>query len=131
MKKPLEFSEESLAKRLGGFPDVVAVYLFGSHARDDAGPLSDIDVALLLRERPSLSRLLELVGLMMYVFGDRVDVSVLNELPPPIQYRVIANGKLLYVGDDIERTRAEARIIDAYLDFKPIVDGILEAWLKA
>lgn len=126
----LQSNEESLRKSLGRFREVAAAYLFGSHARGQAGPLSDIDVALLVKGRPNLSRLLELVGIVMEIFGDTVDVGILNELPLPVQYRVISYGKLLYVGDDLERSRQEAKIIDEYLDCKPWIDAILEAWLR-
>lgn len=126
----MNHSDAALREELVGLPDVVAVYLFGSHARGDAGPLSDIDVGILLKAKPDLHMLLDLVGVMMNIFGDSVDVSILNEMPLPIQYRVIAHGKILYVRDDIQRARFEAKIIDEYLDYKPRIDAILEAWLR-
>jgi predicted nucleotidyltransferase len=39
----------ALKERLEQEPDVVVAYLFGSVARGTAGPLSDVDVAVLLR----------------------------------------------------------------------------------
>ncbi|MGH3575187.1 MAG: nucleotidyltransferase domain-containing protein, partial [Pseudonocardiaceae bacterium] len=39
---------ERLRRLLIGAPGVLVAYLYGSHARGRAGPLSDVDAALLL-----------------------------------------------------------------------------------
>lgn len=38
----------ALEEYCASVPDVILAYLFGSHARGQAGPLSDIDVAVLV-----------------------------------------------------------------------------------
>jgi predicted nucleotidyltransferase len=39
---------EQLRALFAPMPEVRFAYLFGSHARDDAGPLSDLDIAVFL-----------------------------------------------------------------------------------
>jgi len=41
---------ESVCEELMGYPFVMAVHLFGSHAKRCSKPYSDIDIAVLLRE---------------------------------------------------------------------------------
>jgi predicted nucleotidyltransferase len=67
--KAAEYAAEEIArvlkKRLDKEPDVIAAYLFGSVARATAGPLSDVDVAVLLRPyeyEDGLRRRLEIMG---------------------------------------------------------------------
>lgn len=61
-------------------PDVLAVIVYGSTARQDAGPGSDIDVCLVLRPdaavHPSEKRL-------EYLAHFDLDVQVLSSSPPP------------------------------------------------
>lgn len=101
---------------------VALVFLFGSHARGEAGPLSDVDVALLLspvipREEYLNYRLKYSAVIANAIRDDRVEVVLLNSAPPALAHQVI-RGRVLY-----ERT-AEARvqfIVDVqrkYLDLK-------------
>jgi len=73
---------------------VVLAYLFGSHARGEARPLSDVDIAVPLREtctrQEAFDLRLEIIGGLMRIFGaDDVDVIMLNEAPLALQYRVL------------------------------------------
>ncbi len=61
---------------------LVAAWLFGSHARGDAGPTSDVDVAVLYDEPPppTLDGLaVELQGSLEAAVRAPVDLVVLNE----------------------------------------------------
>lgn len=72
---------EALAGRIGSFfsgeQDVRAVYLFGSHARNDASRLSDVDLAVVADGLPErfLDRLLLYPGLFRHL-GTPVDLLV-------------------------------------------------------
>lgn len=52
---------EELSRRLHSNPDILAAYLFGSAARQTIGPLSDLDVAILLNFDTSYSKTLSLI----------------------------------------------------------------------
>lgn len=103
-------------------PEVVVAYLFGSSARGRAGPLSDLDVAVLLGEgADAASAQLDLIGDLAAATGtDRVDVVVLNEAPSELAFRVLRDGRLLLCRDDAARVRHRVRTILEYLDLEPL-----------
>lgn len=103
-------------------PEVVVAYLFGSSARGRAGPLSDLDVAVLLGEGADpASAQLDLIGDLAAATGtDRVDVVVLNEAPSELAFRVLRDGRLLLCRDDAARVRHRVRTILEYLDLEPL-----------
>ncbi|MBC7251022.1 MAG: nucleotidyltransferase domain-containing protein [Anaerolineae bacterium] len=102
---------------------VAVVYLFGSQARGDSGPLSDVDIAVLLTGQPTAEecaqqQLALLDKVTAYLRRDDVDVVILNRAPLLLQHRVIRDGKVLFCRDDLYRVRYEAQTIMAYLDFR-------------
>ena len=124
-------STTDLGALFTGEPVVVA-YLFGSQARGDAGPLSDVDVAILLEgdlspgEALSLRlRLMEAIGRALCV--ERVDVVVLNGAPHLLQHRVIRDGRVLFCRDELARVRYEFRVLRDYLDFRYFEDKYFQA----
>jgi len=115
-----------LERYFASFDDVVTAYLFGSYARRQAGPLSDVDVAVLLTGAPDsqhcLDRRLEIIGgLMELLHVNDVDVVILNQVPLALRYRVLRDGVLLYCRDQQARIEFTARTVSEYLDFKPIL----------
>lgn len=110
-----------LTARLSAEDDVLVAYLYGSQARGTAGPLSDVDVAALLREPIAPTRLAELTGVVAEATGTRrADVVLLNDAPPALGYRVIRDGRVLICRDDRARVRHAATVIDRYLDTAPL-----------
>ncbi len=113
-------------------PAIAIAYLFGSQARGDAGPLSDVDVAVLLDKGAPLQdtlalrlRLIEAIGRMLRI--ESVDVVILNDAPYLLQHRVIRDGKVLYCADELGRVRYEFRVLRDYLDFRYYEDRYLQA----
>lgn len=98
------------AGRLRQDPRVVAVYGFGSRARGEAGPASDVDVAVLLDRRLSLADELRLRSRVVEeLHRDDVDLVVLNHAPPLLRCEVVAAGRRLFARDDEAADRFEAR----------------------
>ncbi|GBC87819.1 hypothetical protein HRbin12_01837 [bacterium HR12] len=114
--------ETRLRSTLERHPEVVVAYLFGSAARGRAGPLSDLDVAVLLAEgTDAASAQLDLIGDLAAATGtDRVDVVVLNEAPNELAFRVVRDGRLLLCRDDAARVRHRVRTTLEYLDLEPL-----------
>lgn len=111
-----------LRARLISEPDVLVAYLFGSHARDSAGPLSDVDVAVLLDERSDhFRRRIEITGAVAEVTGDgNADVIVLNATPVALGYRVLRDGNLILSRDERARVRFFVHTVGRYLDMAPM-----------
>ena len=102
----------------------MAAYLFGSTARDREGPLSDIDVAVLLDVDTDAG---EVTGRLTDILSrrlktDRLDLVSLRELPVPVRYRVVRDGSLLICRDHAARQRFTAQTVLLYLDFAPLRD---------
>jgi predicted nucleotidyltransferase len=116
---------------------VVLAYLYGSQARDDAGPLSDVDVAVLFEpgvpESERFRRVLHLIGELGSVFG-RDDVYVVDladaapsEWPvlekdgsPLLRHHVYYDGVVLYCPDDAVRVRFATKALRDYVDTEPL-----------
>jgi len=105
---------------------VVAVYLFGSVARGQAGPASDVDVAVLLAAdpRPDLDGLLlgEEAELEK-TLGAPVQLVVLNTAPCDLVHRVLRDGVLLLDRDPAARVRFEVRARNEFFDLQPVLDA--------
>src|SRR5205085_403877 len=79
--------------------DVAAAYLFGSVARGEGRPASDVDVAVLYRDTPppTLDGLhLETEGALEDLLGRPVQLVVLNSAPPDLVHRVLRDGRLVH-----------------------------------
>lgn len=105
---------------------IVCAYLFGSQARQQAGALSDVDVAVLFE--PSLSSS-ERFGMELALASGLerrlrrpVDLVVLNGAPPALAHRVVRDGVVVVSRDDQQRTRFEASVMSEYLDFRDVLD---------
>lgn len=115
--------------------DVIALYLFGSRANGTAGPLSDIDIAILLKQRSKkddyFKRELFYLGKANEILHtDEVGLVLLNRAPLTIQYGVIMDAKVLYSRDEDARLSFEERIIDEHMDFKPFLEEYDREFLK-
>src|SRR4051794_24261513 len=88
-------------------PGVAFAYVFGSVATGQAGPRSDVDVALYLRDgvEPVFARL-DAARLASLHFGtDRVDVIVLNTAPLSLAGRVLQSRRVILDRDPFLRHR--------------------------
>src|SRR5262249_27820525 len=105
-------------------PAVVAAYVFGSVASGAAGPLSDIDVALLVdgpqERRAVCDRMTDVLARRLHT--SHVDVISLSDAPVPLRYRVVRDGRLVLSRDARLIERFVAETILQYLDFKPLRD---------
>jgi len=112
-------------KRLFAAHGVVLAYLFGSQAERKAGPLSDVDIAVLLR--PQVTReqwfqmQLDLTNELMNLFHrNEVDVVVLNEATPLLAYQVVRYGQLIYEARPGTRVDFEVAALRRYIDTEPL-----------
>jgi len=112
-------------KKLSSFlkkRDFVRVaYVFGSVAEGKAGPLSDIDIAVLmdkkLDKKERNEKKIFLIGKISSILKtDNFDFIVMNDVPMLMKFNIIKTGKVLKSGR--ERVAMETRIMSEYLDRK-------------
>jgi predicted nucleotidyltransferase len=118
-----EYKEQ--LERLLAAHGVVLAYLFGSQAEGTAGPLSDVDIAVLLEPQVDRERWfqvrLDLTNELMGLFHrDKVDVVILNEAPPVLAYEVIQFGQLLHETIPGTRIDFEVATTHRYMDTQPL-----------
>jgi len=98
-------------------PHVKFAYLFGSCARGDSGPLSDIDIAVLLdgRVSPFEFRLRLSASLAEALGSECFDLVTLNDAPLLLKYEVVRGGQVIKE-DKKQRVTFETRVLSEYLD---------------
>ncbi len=138
----LDELEARLEPVLGAEPAVAAAYVFGSVARGEAGPGSDLDVAFLYRRgepQPDRDRVAErLTGPIARAAGfEAVDVVDLEAQGPIFAHRVLCEGLRVYTADRERRVDFEADTIVRALDFRPTYElatrgkaAALRRWLR-
>jgi predicted nucleotidyltransferase len=125
----------ALGARFSAFPEVVAVYLFGSAARGTRGKRSDVDIAVLTVARgasPRRSRsLVEYVQAACDALGtDNIDVVLLHHAPIALRHEVFREGKPLLVRDPEALTRFRLESSREYLDTRPLRRMFEEAFFR-
>jgi len=111
---------DALARR----EEILEAYLFGSAARGEAQPHSDVDVAVYADAarakddgfgyEATLSA--DLAGALG---SDRVDVVRLDRAPPLLYHRVLRDGVRLLSRDLVATTTREGRALSRYCDYVP------------
>jgi len=105
--------------------ELVAVILFGSRARHEAGPISDVDICLVLRpgkyDALTLSR-----KKLDYLKDSDADIHIFSQLPLYIRRRVLKEGKILMCHDEDALYEIAFRTAQAFEDFKHIYYSYLE-----
>jgi len=104
---------------------VDCAWLFGSVARGDTGPLSDVDVAVLLAAAVPAEARLDVAAALIEELErrcGRVDLVLLEEASPALRHRVFREGLLLFERDARRRVAFETRAIQEYLDFQPLAE---------
>ncbi len=125
----------ALGARFSAFPEVVAVYLFGSAARGTRGRRSDVDIAVLTRPRGTSHRrsrsLVEYVQAACDALGtDDVDVVLLHRAPIALRHEVFREGKPLLVRDPEALARFRLESSREYLDTIPLRRMFEEAFFR-
>jgi hypothetical protein len=113
---------------------VRAVYLFGSTVTGNTGPLSDIDIAVLLDKnvtRKECSNLkLKLIAEFTDIFkSDKIDLVILNDAPVQLTFEIISKGRIIF-GKHEEIAEFEAKASSYYHDMKFYIDRYTEEIIK-
>jgi predicted nucleotidyltransferase len=116
-----EFKEKF--KQLG----VSIIYLFGSKVTGRANKFSDIDIGVVLKEFSSSRDTRNLYNTLFKLFSElypesKLDIVFLQKAPLSLQYSAIKEGHVLFELNHKMRADYEYRIINQYLDFRPILD---------
>ena len=100
--------------------------LYGSRARGDEGPGSDVDVCLVLP--PQAARTAEASRVQMdFLDFPELDVRVFQRLPLYVRQRVLREGRVLLVKEEDALYEIASRTVREFEDFKPYYRAYLDA----
>lgn len=99
--------------------NVLFAYLFGSLAKGNPTPLSDVDIAVFLRPGvKSAENKLELLGRLIDILKtDEIDLVVLNTANLPLVMNILKNKKILVDNNPFVRHNFESLAMRKYFDF--------------
>lgn len=110
-------------------PSLSAVYAFGSQVSGDAGPESDLDVALMADESLGAEVLWDLASRLAGIVGCPVDLLNLRSASTVMQYRVVTTGQRLWARDE-QAALYEAFILSQKTALDEARAGLLEGIQK-
>jgi uncharacterized protein len=124
-----------LRAALQAAPGVAAAWVFGSVARGEARADSDLDVAVLLRDREATPlthrrELSELAALLEDAAARRIDLVVLSPHDPIIFHRVLSEGVLVVDAEPARRIEATTAALARYFDWAPRYEAASAASLR-
>ena len=113
MIKTSEKQINSIAQKIGKIKSVEAVILFGSQSRGTNGPLSDIDVCIIEKEK----------SLVRKESSENLDITFFHELPISMQFRVLKEGKILINNQEKNISNLQKKVAKEYIDFKYLLNN--------
>lgn len=108
--------------------DIIFAYLFGSIGRGKRLPLSDIDIAIYLKDLSEIhEKKMEILGtLMNFLETDEIDLVILNVAPLTLKMKILESKTIVVDHSPSLRHRFESLIMREYFDFSVVEKAILE-----
>ncbi len=107
------------------FPEIVALYVFGSAAKGELTNESDIDIALLSEKKIEKHRLLDAKTILTQKLNRDIDLIDLNSENLVFQYEILKTGKKLFSSNQLKTDQIELRLMTMYLDFQDMRKDLL------
>jgi predicted nucleotidyltransferase len=112
---------------LQSMPDILFAYFFGSFGRGEHFPLSDVDIAVYLKQPTAVGeKRMEILGSLIDILQtDEIDLVVLNSAPLPLRMRILENKKVIVDREPFVRHHYESLTMREYFDFSILEREIL------
>jgi uncharacterized protein len=111
---------------LAALPDAWAIYVFGSFARAEDWPGSDIDLAVLLPPAHRIEKPLDVMSAVSARIHRDVDVVDLRRAGDVLRREVLMDGRTLYVSEPDQVLGWEAAALSRYARHREEIRDILE-----
>ena len=117
----------SLVNKLKKDEEIIALYLYGSAVTGKLRPLSDIDLAVLLKKDMTNNERFDfhlhlITEVSSILETDDFDLVLLNDAPVRFSYNIIKTGKLLFYTEKMTLINFIDKTVLKYLDFKYFKD---------
>jgi hypothetical protein len=110
--------KERLAHVFAAFPEIQAVYLFGSTAADRAQSHSDLDLAIVPVPGATYRKLDYLAALTAQGF-DKVDLVSLDTSDLVLRFEAVRPNRIVYATPQFDHGAFYSRVVREYFDFEP------------
>ncbi len=134
MDKKLEKALEKIKKVLEKRPEVLAGYLYGSHAKGYAREGSDVDIAILTIpdfEIPGYDYQFEIEDLLNNAVRDfKVEAVAVDFMSLSLKHSSVVQGHLIYSKNDLLRAKEQVKILYDYEDMRGFYDLRLKSNLE-
>jgi predicted nucleotidyltransferase len=118
----MDSRQKRLIEALAEFPQVELAVLFGSAAREEASPGSDVDIGV--RTTDGAGTLHRLEAPLARAVGCAVDLVPLDESPPLLRFEIARDGKVLVERKPHAWSDFRARAMLDWWDWAPIARRI-------
>jgi len=125
MKEP---DTKILSKIFRQYPEIAAVYLFGSMATGKVHQESDLDLAIVEKDKAIWGKKLDILADLIREGFDHVDLVFLGKADIVLQYEAVRMNRVIYQCRDFDRGEFYSRIVRKYLDFYPYLKVQREAY---
>lgn len=112
------------------FPQIQAVYLFGSRAGGRARPGSDVDLAVVSKNDPSASEKLDILSRLAKEGFCDVDLVFLPKDNIVLQYEAVRMNRVVYRRPEFDTAAHYSLVVRCYLDFLPYLDVQRKAYKR-
>lgn len=119
-----------LPKVFQKYPEIQAVYLFGSAVNGKLHEESDLDLAAFVEGEPPFDLKLNLLSDLARLGFCDVDLVFMNTDDIVLKYEAIRQNRVVYQRQDFDRGTNYSNIIRQYLDFCPYLAVQREAYKK-
>jgi predicted nucleotidyltransferase len=121
--------EDRLRQCVSSLPEVKLAVLFGSTARGQAGPRSDVDLGILLD--PDTPEVRSKVEPELWRATDRtLDLIFLDKAPPLLRFEIARDGVVLHQQQDHLWTDFKTKAMLDWWDWEPVAKRIEEALIQ-
>jgi predicted nucleotidyltransferase len=115
-KKAIKKIQEIIAK----YPKIKLVYFFGSRVKGKFNINSDYDFAIYIEKENDRNmaniKMKLMTQLMIVLKNEKVDIVILNQGDPTLNFEICRTGKLIYEKEPY-RLILEPKIINEYFDY--------------
>lgn len=118
--------DELIPEVLSNLPNIKALYVFGSRAKGDERPNSDLDLAVLVRAELPETKLWGIAQRLASRIGMEVDLVNLGKAFTVMQMQVISSGRRLYCTDEHVCGEFEGLVYSSYARLNEERAGILQ-----
>ena len=117
-----------LSKIFKKYPEIAAVYLFGSMATGKVHSESDLDLAIVEKDKAIWDKRLDILADLVREGFDHIDLIFLGKADIVLQYEAVRMNKVIYHCEGFDRGEFYSRIVRRYLDFYPYLKVQREAY---